>query len=82
MSSDPKKQASTIIEYAPPFFPVPAVKYGGSERVVGGLANAWGSRSSLPFNVEVWAPGDSKVQQSAHVSFHPTVDRSTGWENQ
>ena len=73
-----KNQVSKVIEHAPPFFPIPAVKYGGSERVIGGIVNAWAAKEDLPFGVELWAPGDSKIKQNEKVSLKATVPAGLG----
>lgn len=69
-----------IIEYAPPYIPVPAVKYGGSERVVGNIMQGWSNKGDdLPFLAELWAPGDSTIKQSSRVTLHPTIDKALGF---
>lgn len=72
-----------IIEYAPPFYPIPAKGYGGTERVVDGIVRTFHRHAlagSLPFSYELWAPGDSyrDVQGADKPVLLPTVPESLG----
>lgn len=57
-----KSLINQVIIYAPPFFPIPAKGYGGTERVVDGIVKTFHAHAmvgTIPFSYELWAPGDS-----------------------
>ncbi|HEY8190813.1 MAG TPA: glycosyltransferase [Alphaproteobacteria bacterium] len=72
-----------VIECAPPFYPIPAKGYGGTERVVDGIIKTFHDRAragTLPITYELRAPGDSyaDLQGDAKPVLSPTIQHSLG----
>ncbi len=69
-----------VIEFAPPFLPLPATAYGGTERIVSGICKSFQNAARLPFAFEVWAPGDSyrDIDESETPPLVPTAENALG----
>jgi glycosyltransferase involved in cell wall biosynthesis len=72
-----------VIEYAPPYFAIPPVGYGGSERVIAGIVDSFTrNASALSFKTELWAAGDSyaHTDEEDRPEIVATAEKSLGFE--